>query len=136
MLVMTNAREPRGGPDFPVPLAEIDDLRKAFGDLLDLYEAGKEGNGKHSHAVLLAVWSILEGVLRMYLYTGKRGRQQVHSSHSLVRDAVMLGFLELEDGEFLDRMASVRNRVAHGAVTERVSATDLRRLVQRCRSML
>ena len=135
VLVMTNAREPIG-PDFPVPLAEVDDLQTALGELLDLYELCKNEGGRHSQAVLLSAWAIIEGVLRMYLYTGKDGRQQVRSPHSLVRDGVMLGFLEMEDGEFLDRMASARNRVAHGALGERVSVDDLERLVQRCRSML
>ena len=135
VLVMTNAREPTG-PDFPAPLADVDELRQAVGDLLDLYKLSKKEKGRYSHAVLLSAWAIVEGVLRMYLYAGKGGRQQVRSPHSLVRDGVMLGFLEMEDGEFLDRMASARNRVAHGAVSERVSADDLERLVRRCRSIL
>ena len=135
ILVMTNARLPRE-PDFPVHLAEINDLRDAFRRVEELYEQCKKDGGKYSHAILLSVWAIMEGVLRMYLYTGKRKRQQVRSAHSLVRDAVMLGFLELEEGEFFDRMATARNRVAHGVVTERVSAADLERLVRQCRLLL
>lgn len=135
MLVMTNARLPRE-PDFPVHLAEIDDLRDAFRQVEELHEQCKEDGGKYSHAVLLSVWAIVEGVLRMHLYTGKSNRHQVRSTHSLVRDAVMLGLLELDDGEFFDRMASTRNNVAHGVVTERVSAADLDRLVRQCRLLL
>lgn len=135
MLVMTNARSPRE-PDFPVHLADINDLQDAFRRVEELYEQCKTNGGEYSHAILLSVWAIVEGVLRMYLYTGKRNSQQVRSAHSLVRDAVMLGFLELEEGRFFDRMASARNRVAHGVVTERVSAADLDRLVRECRLLL
>ncbi len=135
MLVMTNAQLPRE-PDFPVHVAEIGDLRDAFRWVEELHEQCKKDSGKYSHAVLLSVWAIVEGVIRMYLYTGRRNRQQVRSAHSLVRDAVMLGFLELDDGEFFDRMASARNNVAHGVVTESVSAADLERLVRQCKLLL
>lgn len=135
ILVMTNAREPIS-PDFPVPLAEVGELQIALDKLLDLYELCKNEGGRHSQAVLLLAWAIVEGVLRMYLYTGKGRKQQVRSPRSLVRDGVMFGFLEMEEGEFLNRMASARNRMAHGALGERVSVHDLERLVQLCRSML
>ena len=135
VLVMTNAREPMGS-DFPVPLADVDELRNALCDLLDLHTLCKEEQGRYAHAVLLSAWAIVEGILRMYLYGGKDDRRQVRSPHSLVRDGVMLGFLEMEDGEFLHRMASTRNRVAHGALSEQVSAQDLDELVLLCKSML
>ena len=76
VLVMTNAREPMG-PDFPVPLADVDELRNALSDLLDLHALCKKEKGRYTHAVLLSAWAIVEGVLRMYLYAGKGGRQQV-----------------------------------------------------------
>ena len=135
-LVMTNARNPTG-PDFPVPLADVDKLKKALSDLLKLYELSNNSNERYSHAVLLLVWAIVEGILRVWLYsTSGHAREQVSSPHSLVRDGVMLGFLEMEDGEFLDKMASARNRVAHGTVSEKVKAQNLEKLVQRCESML
>lgn len=135
MVVMTNARVPTG-PDFPVPLADVDELQKALSDLLDLHNLSKKTEGRYSHAVLLSAWAVIEGVLRVYLYTDEHGQRQVRSPHSLVRDGVMLGFLELEDGEFFDRMASARNRVAHGVVGEKVAVQDLESLVQQCRSLL
>ena len=135
VLVMTNARESIG-PDFPVPLADFDELKNALNSLLDLYELSNVSDGQYSHAVLLSAWAIVEGVLRKYLYTGAHVAQQVRSPQSLVRDSVMVGLLQMEDGEFLDKMASARNRVAHGAVNERVTVQDLERLVQWCKSML
>ena len=135
MLVMTNSRSPRE-PDFPVPVAELDDLREAVRRVEKLHEQFRDGEPGYGHAVLLLAWTVVEGVLRMYLYTGKRSRAQVRSGQALVRDAVMYGFVELEDGEFLDRMASVRNRIAHGVVSEQVSRVDLDRLVRVCRSLV
>ncbi len=135
MVVMTNPRSPRER-DFPVPLAELDDLREAVRRVEKLHEQFRNGEAGYEQAVLLLAWTVVEGALRMYLYTGKRRQVQVQLGQSLVRDAVMLGFVELEDGEFLDRMASVRNRVAHGVVSERVSDADLDRLVRVCRSLV
>ena len=136
MLVMTNSQRPKE-PDFPVPLAKIEELRDAVRRVEELHEQFKNCEAEYSHAVLLLAWAVVEGILRMYLYTGDgSGRPQVQSGQSLVRDAVMLGFLELDDGDFLNRMASVRNRVAHGVVSERLSAADLDRLVRQCRGLV
>lgn len=135
MLVMTNPRSPRE-PEFPVPLAQLGDLRDAVRRVERLHEQFRSGETGYEHAVLLLAWSVVEGILRVYLYTGKGNNAQARSGQSLVRDAVMLGFVELEDGEFLDRMAPVRNRIVHGVVSERVSGPDLDRLVRMCRSLI
>ena len=111
-----------------------DEERNADEELLNLYELSNSRGSRYSHAVLLTAWTIVEAVLRMLLHTDERDKQRLRSPRSLVRDGVMLGFIELEDGEFLDRMALTSTRIAHGGLSERVAEQDVKRLVEWCKS--
>ena len=116
-------------------IPELSDLQSAFEKLLKLVELSHSYEHEFDHAILLSAWSIVEGALRMYNYSGK-SKRPVRSSRSVVRDAVMLGFITQEEGEFLDNIAEIRNSVAHGAVDSKIRTASLTKLVKLCKSLV
>jgi Holliday junction resolvase len=134
ILVMTNPRVPTVEAIQPA-VPELSDLQSAYNRLLKLEELSHNYKNEFDHAILLSAWSIVEGALRMYNYTGK-SKTPVRSSRSVVRDAVMIGFITQKEGEFLDYIAGIRNPLAHGAVNSKISAASLNKLVKLCKSLV
>jgi uncharacterized protein YutE (UPF0331/DUF86 family) len=62
----------------------------------------------------------------------KEGR----SPGSIVRDAVMYGFITAQEGQFLDSVVRLRNGVAHGALKVRVSEATMSRVLALCDSLV
>ena len=133
-LVMTN-------PQTTTPAAaihgipQLDDLQDSFEKLSALLILSRESDNDFSHAVLLSAWAIVEGALRMYLFSDK-AEIPVRNSRSIVRDAVMFGFISANEGKFLDSVAQFRNSIAHGAVETKIPDSLLNRLVELCKSLI
>jgi uncharacterized protein YutE (UPF0331/DUF86 family) len=134
ILVMTNPRVSSVESIQPT-IPELSDLQSAFKKLSKLVELSHNYKNEFDHAILLSAWSIVEGTLRMYNYTGK-SKKPVRSSRSVVRDAVMIGFITQKEGEFLDYIADIRNSVAHGAVNSKIRTASLNKLVNLCKSLV
>lgn len=134
ILVMTNPRVSSVESIQPA-IPELSDLQSAFKKLSELVELSDNNKHKFDHAILLSAWSIVEGALRMYNYTGKSS-MPVRSPRSVVRDAVMMGFITKEEGKFLDNIAEIRNSIAHGAVDNKISTASLTKLVKICKSLV
>jgi uncharacterized protein YutE (UPF0331/DUF86 family) len=125
---MTNPRSPRQ-PAVSLDALDLEDLQAPLSNVLSLAELSRQSEGKYDHAVLLSAWAVIEASLRMYLYHNKSeklGRQP----RSIVRDAIMYGFINSSDGEFLDQIIQLRNGIAHGALTEIVPKQTLNRVVK------
>jgi uncharacterized protein YutE (UPF0331/DUF86 family) len=134
ILVMTNPRTPT--PALATPgIPRLNDLQDSFDRVSTLAELSRESNNDFAHAVLLSAWAIVEGALRMYLYTG-RTEMRARSPRSIVRDAVMFGFITPNEGHFLDSVAQLRNAVAHGAVDTKIPASTVNRLMSLCKSLV
>jgi len=134
ILVMTNPRVSSVESIQPT-IPKLSDLQSALKKLSELVELSYSNELKFDQAILLSAWSIVEGTLRMYNYSGK-SRMPVRSSRSVVRDAVMLGFITKEEGEFLDNIAEIRNSVTHGAVDKKISTASLTKLIKLCKSLV
>lgn len=133
ILVMTNPRTPSPAPSVTaIPILE--ELDDAFETVSKLAKLSAESGHGFSHAVLLSAWAIVEGALRMYLDSGKV-KKRVHSPISIVRDAVMMGFITRSEGEFLDSVARTRNDIAHGAVSLNIPISTIDRLLKLCGSL-
>lgn len=134
VLVMTNPRiTTRDLSSSEIP--RLEDLQKALVLVLALEKASLKANANFSQAVLLTAWAIVEGALRMYLFSN-RSKVPSGSPHSIVRDAVTYGFINRSEGEFLDSVAKIRNAVAHGAVNIKTPSDKLERLLSLCRSLV
>ena len=112
-------------------IPELPELESAYKELSKLAELSHNSGNKFDRAILLLAWSIVEGALRMYNYTGK-SKTPVRAPQSVVRDAVMIGFITREEGEFLDEIAKIRNSVAHGAVNRKIPTASLDELIRLC----
>lgn len=134
ILVMTNPRVSSLASIQP-PLPELRDLQASYVKLLKLENISRNYGNDFNQAILLLVWSIIEGALRMYNYTDKN-RAPIRSPQSVVRDAVMIGFITQEEGEFLDHIAEIRNQIAHGAVETNIRDASLKKLVKLCESLV
>jgi len=134
VLVMTNPRASSAVSTEP-PIPESSELQSAFKKLSKLVEISNGYGNEFDHAILLLAWSIVEGALRMYNYTGK-SKTPVRAPQSIVRDAVMIGFITQEEGEFLDYIAKIRNSVAHGAVDRKIRAASLKKLIKLCETLV
>lgn len=130
VLVMTNPREPVPPPARATPLT-LDDLQIPLADVKSLAEISANSGHKYAHAVLLAAWAVIEAALRMYLYSNQPDKEG-RSPNSIVRDAVMYGFITAQEGQFLDSVVRVRNVVAHGALTTKIPDSTLIRLLALC----
>lgn len=134
ILVMTNPRIPSA--DRVVnKLPSIQELHESFMKVKSLASISSDLEDKFAHAVLLSAWAIVEGALRVYLYSNKPEMLR-RSPRSIVRDAVMYGFITANEGSFLDSVAEVRNAVAHGATTIKVTQKMLKKLLARCESLV
>ena len=134
ILVMTNPRTPSGAPS-ATEAPSLDELQASLENVKELSVLSTKSENRFTHAVLLSAWAVVEGALRMYLYTGKPEKQP-RSPRSIVRDAVMYGFITATEGNFLDSIAQIRNSVAHGAVNTKVPAKTLSRLLSLCDSLV
>lgn len=134
VLVMTNPRtQPASFADAELP--QLEDLQRALQSVQSLAELSRQSHNEYAHAVLLSAWAVVEGALRMFLDTGKNHVKSRHP-RSIVRDAIMVGFITSAEGEFLDAVAQLRNSVAHGVVNMRVSATTIKKLLKLCSSLV
>ena len=134
ILVMTNPRSfstDRATKNPP----SIDDLHKSFLKVKTLAAISSESNDDFSHAVLLSAWAIVEGALRMYLESNTPEKLS-RSPRSIVRDAVMYGFITATEGSFLDTVAELRNAIAHGTGTDKVTVSMLKKLILLCESLV
>lgn len=134
VLVMTNPRRPRVAPS-PPRVPNLDELEYAYKKVLELTKISTQNSEDFSHAVLLSAWSIVEGALRMYLDTGK-SKVRSRTPSSIVRDAVMMGFLDQAEGEFLTSVSRLRNEIAHGAVSTKVNKVLINKLVNICGALV
>lgn len=134
VLVMTNPRTPVPAPR-SVVTPKIEELQSSFEKVSTLAELSAEAGNDFSHAVLLSAWAIVEGALRMYLDSG-RSKKTVRSPRSVVRDAVMFGYITRSEGEFLESVAKMRNVIAHGAVNIGIPKSRIDRLLKVCRSLV
>lgn len=134
ILVMTNPRASSVVSIQP-PIPELSELQSAFKKLSKLVELSINFGNEFDHAILLLAWSIVEGALRMYNYTGK-SKTPVRAPQSVVRDAVMIGFITQKEGEFLDYIAKIRNSVAHGAVDRKIRTASLNKLIKLCETLV
>jgi uncharacterized protein YutE (UPF0331/DUF86 family) len=130
ILVMTNPRTPRTAPP-STRAVTLDELQQPLEKLHSLAAASTAAEHKYDQAVLMAAWAVIEAALRMYLYTNNP-EKQARSPRSLVRDAVMYGFLTSAEGEFLSSITELRNAIAHGAVTITVPPQTLKRVLALC----
>jgi len=133
ILVMTNPRTPEAMPVLDTALT-LEDLQAPLAQVKSLATISADSGHKYDHAVLLAAWAVIEAALRMYLYDNKP-KKQGRSPRSLVRDAVMYGFITASEGRFLDSVAELRNSIAHGAVTVTVSEVILNKVLSLCDSL-
>jgi hypothetical protein len=133
ILVMTNPRNPEVMPVVDTVL-ELEDLQEPLAQVKSLAAISADSGHNYDHAVLLAAWAVIEAALRMYLH-GYKSKKQNRSSRSLVRDAVMYGFITASEGHFLDSVAQLRNSIAHGAVTVAVSEVTLKKVLELCDSL-
>ena len=124
ILVMTNPRTPSAVRVANKP-PSIEDLHESFIRVKSLANISIKSEDKFSHAVLLSAWAIAEGALRIYLNSNKPEKLS-RSPRSIVRDAVMYGYLTANEGGFLDSVAEVRNAIAHGVSTTKVKPTMLK----------
>lgn len=134
ILVMTNPRTSSVASIQPL-IPELPELQSSFKKLSKLVSLSSNYGNEFDHAILLLAWSIIEGALRMYNYTGK-AKIPVRTPQSVVRDAVMIGFITQKEGEFLDYMAKIRNSVAHGAVDIKIRDASLKRLIKLCEGLV
>ncbi len=134
ILVMTNPRD-SSAASAQLPIPELEELRLSYKKLSNLIALSSRYGNDFDQAILLLAWSIIEGTLRMYNYSG-RTKTPVRSPRSVVRDAVMYGFITQKEGEFLDFIADIRNRVAHGAVETKIRDASLQKLVKLCKSLV
>lgn len=134
ILVMTNPRVSSVETTQPT-IPELSDLQLAYKKLSKLVELSHTYKHEFNHAILLLAWSIVEGALRMYNYTGK-SKKPVRAPRSVIRDAVMFGFITQKEGEFLDYIAEIRNSVAHGAFDRKIRTASLNKLVKFCRTLV
>lgn len=133
ILVMTNPRTPEPTPVHAAALS-LDDLQAPLARVKSLAAISADSEHKYAHAVLLAAWAVIEAALRMYLYSN-RPEKEGRSPRSLVRDAVMYGFISAAEGQFLDTVVQLRNAIAHGAVTADVPEDTLRKVLSLCESL-
>lgn len=134
ILVMTNPRTSSVASAQP-PIPELPELQSSYKNLSKLMSLSSNYGNEFDHAILLLAWSIIEGALRMYNYTGK-STMPVRTPQSVVRDAVMIGFITQKEGEFLDSIAKIRNSVAHGAADTKIREASLKKLVKLCESLV
>jgi Holliday junction resolvase len=135
ILVMTNPRTPANTPRTLKPAPSLHDLQESLKKARSLSVQSRESGHQFSDAVLLTAWAVVEGALRMYLYSNKP-EQETRAPRSIVRDAVMYGFITPEVGNFLDSLASTRNAVAHGVATATISPKLLTRLMSIAESLV
>jgi Holliday junction resolvase len=134
ILVMTNPRVPASPPVSPEP-PSLHDLQELLERVRSLSVISSKAGNQFAHAVLLAAWAVAEGALRMYLYSD-RPETWNRSPRSIVRDAVMYGFISADEGNFLDSVAETRNAVAHGVATTSVRPGMLEKLILLCESLV
>lgn len=134
ILVMTNPRIPITDRLIS-KLPSIQDLHESFMNVKSLASISSETEDKFAHAVLLSAWAIAEGALRVYLYSNKPEKLN-RSPRSIVRDAVMYGFITANEGSFLDSVAEIRNAIAHGNTTTKVTPKMLTKLLSLCESFV
>ncbi len=134
VLVMTNPRASSAASIQP-PLPELQDLQASYKKLSKLMNLSSNYGKDFDQAILLLAWSIVEGALRMYNYIGK-SKTPIRTPKSVVRDAVMIGFITQTEGEFLYNIVEIRNRVAHGAVETKIRDASLKKLVKLCESLV
>lgn len=134
VLVMTNPRVSSVASIGP-PIPELNDLQTSYNKLSKLMMISSNYGNDFDQAILLLAWSIVEGALRMYNYSGK-SKSPIRSPKSVVRDAVMIGFITQSEGEFLDYIADIRNRVAHGALDTKIRCASLKKLVKLSESLV
>lgn len=130
VLVMTNPRL-SSIESVKTPMPDIYELRSSYKKLSKLMSVSKKHKNDFDQAIVLLAWSIIEGALRMYNYSGNK-KDLSRSQKSVVRDAVMYGFITREEGEFLDYIADIRNRISHGAVETKIRDVSLKKLVNFC----
>lgn len=130
VLVMTNPRI-SSVASTQTPIPELDELQSSYKKLFKLKALSSDNDNDFDQAILLLAWSIVEGALRMYNYSGNT-KTPVRSPQSVVRDAVMIGFITQKEGEFLDYIVDIRNRIAHGAVETKIRGASLQKLVKLC----
>lgn len=126
LLVMTNPRETHDIKHEPLHFDEIQILLKRVGALSEL---SKQSNHEYDDAVFLMAWTVVEAALRMYLHEERRSKPP-RTSRSLIRDAVIQGFVDRREGDYLSKMLEIRNAISHGVRSRRVSHTDLDRLLK------
>lgn len=119
VLVVTNSKPTASLNDnFRHP--ELEELQQAFDRLVSYRKSITKIDSFAAQSLLLMSWAVLEGLLRMYLYTGGQNKR-IKNPKSLIRDAVMYGFIDADEGEQLTNIVAIRNSIAHGAVGTDVS---------------
>ncbi len=108
VLVMTNPKVVRPTlTDYK--LRSVLELRQSVQDLNDLVSVSVKRSNQFNDMVILKAWSIIEAAIRIGV-----PREKNLSPRSLIRDAVMFGLISQRDGEFLQNVAELRNRIVHG----------------------
>jgi uncharacterized protein YutE (UPF0331/DUF86 family) len=134
ILVMTNPRSLSDDRKVIEP-PSVEELHESFMKVKALSNISSESRDDFSHAILLSAWAVVEGALRMYLNSNtpeKLGR----SPRSIVRDAVMYGYITANEGSFLDSVAELRNVIAHGTSTRHISSSMIKKLLTLCESLV
>lgn len=79
-------------------------------------------------AQLLYCWSVFEAAL--YFALSENRQNENSSTLGMIRDAVISGAITKHTQQFLERLMKKRNMVAHGNLTEKISESDLNKLIE------
>jgi uncharacterized protein YutE (UPF0331/DUF86 family) len=126
LLVMTNPRESR---DFKNAPLHFDEIQLVLKRVRALSELSKQADNEYDEAVFLFAWTVIEATLRMYLHEERQSKPP-RTTKSLIRDAVIQGFVDRREGDYLNQMMDIRNAISHGVRSQRVSRIDLDKLLK------
>jgi uncharacterized protein YutE (UPF0331/DUF86 family) len=104
-------------------------LRAAFEEVEALTKGG------HHTAAFLAAWAALESLARLTEVGGEASVQRGFSPLQAIQMLAEEGYLENGDADNLRKMVNLRNAVAHGDLSARVSKLQLEHLLTQLRAI-
>lgn len=129
LLVYTNSKRKQRD------IRRVKQTRKSIDAVLLELRAWIESDQDLTHrAALVLLWSALEAALTAVMPGTSTGTSK--SPFDLVRDAVIAGVISKDSMEFLEVVIPIRNQIAHGDLTQKISRAQLTRLHSICREIL
>lgn len=119
VLVFTNPREVS-------PVSSQPSAQKARG-LLEKSRAMRGQDQAHLEAAFLFAWVALEASLHL-LPEGRKSTKTPTTPWTLIRNAVMEGYIDRDDAEVLDRFFKIRNSLLHAGSEVSPSAPEVEKL--------